>query len=263
MKLLSYHYHLKIDLDKQVAAHRFTLRCIPRSDNRQRITQVERYVFPADFLSESRDNWGNLLLYGSCRNPHSSFEANVCGQAVVGLAEGVPSVHPLRDDLFRYPTALTAGDEKLSRFAASLKVNGSAVHQAEAVMEGVHRALSYVPGSTTVETTAVQALNRGCGVCQDYAHLMLAVLRCMGIPCRYVVGMLMGEGKSHAWVEVLCDGIWLAFDPTNCRRVADEHIKISHGRDYGDCVINRGLFSGLASQTTDISVIVSEIRDHA
>lgn len=260
MKLLSYHYHLKINLDEPITSHRFILRCLPGSDARQRITQLQHYVFPADFLSESRDNWGNLLLYGSCKSPHSSFEANVCGQAVAGLAEGVPSLHPARDALFRYPTVLTAGNPELVQFASALRITGSPAAQAEHIMEAVHKALTYLPGSTTVETTAVQALTRGCGVCQDYAHLMLAVLRCMGIPCRYVVGMLMGEGKSHAWVEVLCDGIWLAFDPTNCRRVTDEHIKISHGRDYQDCAINRGLFCGTARQTTDISVIVSEIR---
>lgn len=80
------------------------------------------------------------------------------------------------------------------------------MQQAENVMNAVYAALNYIPGSTTVQTTASQVLSAGCGVCQDYAHLTLAVLRCMSIPCRYVVGMLMGEGESHAWVEILHQG---------------------------------------------------------
>lgn len=260
MKLLSYHYHLKINMDGPVSGHRFTLRCTPVSDVRQRITQIQRYVFPADFLSESRDNWGNALIYGCCRGAHTTFEANVCGQAVVGLAEAIPSSNPGQNDLFRYPTGLTAADEALRQFAEELGSKGSALDLAETVMYRVHSILRYIPGSTTVQTTAAQAFAAGSGVCQDYSHVMLAVLRSMGIPCRYVVGMLMGEGKSHAWVEVLHQGAWYAFDPTNCRRVGDEHIKLSHGRDYQDCRINRGIFRGFANQQTDISVIVSEIE---
>lgn len=259
MKLLSYHYHLRIDLDAPVTMHRFTLRCTPASDARQRITQVQNFVFPADYLSESRDNWGNALLYGSCRRGHTSFEANVCGQAVVGLADCVPSDNPERDRIFRYPTPLTAADDGLRRFADGLRISGDELQQAEAVMAAVHSALRYQPGSTTVQTTAAQALSAGCGVCQDYAHVMLAVLRCQGIPCRYVVGMLMGEGESHAWVEVLCRNGWYAFDPTHNCRAEDTHIKISHGRDYQDCSINRGVFFGTAEQKREISVIVTEM----
>lgn len=260
MKLLSFHYHLKIVLDSPITGHRFTLRCTPVSDARQRIMHAERYIFPADFLSESRDNWGNALIYGCCRGAHTSFEANVCGQAVAGLAQSVPSANPVRDLQFQYPTALTAADASIRRFADCLHLGGDPLSQAECVMNAVHAALQYAPGATTVSTTAAEAFAAGCGVCQDYAHVMLAVLRSRNIPCRYVVGMLMGEGKSHAWVEVLQHGSWYAFDPTNCRRVVDEHIKLSHGRDYLDCTINRGLFRGTASQMTDISVIVSEIK---
>lgn len=271
MKLLSYHYHLKIDMDMPVSDHRFTLRCTPVSDERQRILRVEHYISPADFLSESQDGWGNSLIYGSCREKHTCFEANVCGQAMVGLAEAVLSENPVRDQLFQYATPLTTADAALCQFAEELQLKRedltgdnlpqNNLAQAERVMKAVHSALKYVPGTTTVSTTAAQAFAMGCGVCQDYAHVMLAVLRRNHIPCRYVVGMLLGEGKSHAWVEVLHEGQWFAFDPTNDRRVRDEHIKLSHGRDYLDCAINRGLFRGNACQTTEISVVVSEIKE--
>lgn len=261
MKLLSFHYHLKFTMDEPVSSHRFTLRCVPQSDARQTILQLQKYVFPADFLSESRDCWGNALLYGSCREAHTCFEASICGQTAVGLANATPSRNPVRDSLFRYATPLTAADASLSEFARSIRLpDADTFTQAQHVMEAVHSHLSYVSGSTTVQTTAAQAFDAGRGVCQDYSHVMLAVLRAMGIPCRYVAGMLLGEGESHAWVEVLCDGQWYAFDPTACQQAADEHIKLSHGRDSVDCAINRGVFRGSASQKADISVIVTKVN---
>ena len=93
-------------------------------------------------------------------------------------------------------------------------------------------------------------------MCQDYAHAMLALCRMAGIPCRYVVGMLMGEGQSHAWVEIAQEGFWYGLDPTNDIPVDSQHIKLSHGRDYGDCLINQGLFTGSAAQRQRVSVSV-------
>lgn len=259
MKLLSYHYHLKIRMEPSIQAHHFTLRCTPISDTRQRILRAERFIAPADFLSESRDGWGNALIYGGCRGAHADFEANICGQAAVGLAACVPSDNLQRDKLFQYPTTLTTADSAILDFAENLSGGDDVLRQTQTVMEAVHSIMHYTPGVTTVNTTAAQAFADRQGVCQDYAHVMLSVLRSRGIPCRYVVGMLMGEGKSHAWVEVLAKGCWYAFDPTNCQIVTDAHIKLSHGRDYRDCVINRGVFHGFAAQQTDISVVVSEV----
>ena len=98
----------------------------------------------------------------------------------------------------------------------------------------------------------------GCGVCQDYSHILISLCHLAGIPARYVVGMLTGEGASHAWVEIYQDEKWYALDPTNNLIVDDEHIKISHGRDYRDCLINQGVFTGCAKQTQEIQVVVEE-----
>lgn len=258
MKLLSYHYHLRITTDAPIHSHRFTLRCTPTTDARQRIIQLHRYVFPSDFLSESRDSWGNALVYGCCRGEHTAFETNVCGQAAVGMTDCVPSDNPNRDILFQYPTALTVSGETLMDFGSQFRRSGDALGLALEMMEVLHCCFRYVPGTTTVQTTAEEAFSAGEGVCQDYAHILLAVLRQRSIPCRYVAGMLLGEGKSHAWVEVLHRGSWYALDPTHNQMVTDSHIKLSHGRDYRDCTINRGLFRGTAGQSTDVSVIVTE-----
>ncbi|MGN0398228.1 MAG: transglutaminase family protein [Candidatus Fimimorpha sp.] len=97
------------------------------------------------------------------------------------------------------------------------------------IMEKVYQTLSYVKGATTVETSAEQALQLGQGVCQDYAHIMISLCRMAGIPSRYVVGMLIGEGLSHAWVEIESNGYWYGLDLTNFLVVNDQHIKISMG----------------------------------
>ena len=99
----------------------------------------------------------------------------------------------------------------------------------------------------------------GMGVCQDYSHILLSLCRMERIPARYVVGLLMGEGLSHAWVEVCSGGRWIALDPTNNLVVDDQHIKISSGRDYKDCMINQGLFVGRTTQRQDVHVSVTEL----
>ena len=110
-----------------------------------------------------------------------------------------------------------------------------------------------------MSTTAEQAWQIGAGVCQDYAHILIALCQMEGIPARYVTGMLIGEGASHAWVEVFAGDRWYPLDPTNDCTVTDSHIKIGTGRDAGDCLINRGIMHGGGTQTQEIRVSVTEM----
>lgn len=129
--------------------------------------------------------------------------------------------------------------------------------RAVAMMEQLHADMVYTPGATTIDTTAEEALKLRRGVCQDYAHILIALCRMEKIPARYVVGMMEGEGASHAWVEVFSDGLWYGIDPTNLGFVVDDYVKISHGRDYRDCVVNKGKFYGGARQKQTVSVTVT------
>lgn len=259
MDILSFHYHLKLTFDAPVKGHRFTLRCVPSTDARQRILNAQYFVYPQTFLSESRDSFGNFCIFGAAQEPHESFEADVCGDAVVGMAQCVPAVNPFQENIFRYPTALTAADESLRQAAQEWKLpTDDALLQASELMAKLGSEMNYTPGVTGIQTTAAEAFALRQGVCQDYAHIMLCLLRQQGYKARYVVGMLMGEGKSHAWVEVEHDGCWYGYDPTNGIDVSDGHIKISHGRDYSDCTIDKGRFFGFAVQNQDISVIVQK-----
>jgi transglutaminase-like putative cysteine protease len=126
--------------------------------------------------------------------------------------------------------------------------------------ERVHRSLDYEWGITGVGTTASEALAGGRGVCQDYAHVMLAVCRAAGIPARYVSGHLGGEGGSHAWVEVLHPhpyrtNRWVAqgWDPTHNRRADSDYLVVAVGRDYADVAPLSGTYEGAgATNTLDV-----------
>ena len=113
--------------------------------------------------------------------------------------------------------------------------------------------MAYGYGRTDVRTSAAEALSKGTGVCQDYAHVMLAICRTLGIPCLYVSGHLLAAGGTHAWVEVLVPSeddpgtatAW-AFDPTHGRPIRPDYVSIAAGRDYSDVAPTSGSFEASA-----------------
>jgi len=113
--------------------------------------------------------------------------------------------------------------------------------------------MTYTSGSTSVSTTAAEAWASRKGVCQDYAHVFLALARLAGLPARYVSGFLPGEGAMHAWVEVLVNTVsgegayWYALDPTHNCWVSGRYVSVAVGRDYRDIVPNSGTYHGRAS----------------
>jgi transglutaminase-like putative cysteine protease len=121
----------------------------------------------------------------------------------------------------------------------------------------------YIPGITNIETTIDEILHQRAGVCQDFAHILLQILRSMSIPSRYVSGYicphrsgLRGEGATHAWVEAwIPNSGWTGIDPTNKVWVTNNHVKLAIGRDFADCSPVRGSFKGVANQ--QLSVLVS------
>ena len=95
-------------------------------------------------------------------------------------------------------------------------------------------------------------------MCQDYTHIMLGLCRHLGIPARYVAGFMIGEGATHAWLEVYARGHWIGIDPTNNRVVDDMYIKMSEGRDASDCIIDKGVFFGNVQQKQSVFVKVTQ-----
>jgi transglutaminase-like putative cysteine protease len=150
---------------------------------------------------------------------------------------------------FRAATHLTEADQRIKRQARSLLALYPEVeHFGSALNTWVHATMKYGRGATTVFTTAAEAMHIRQGLCQDYAHIMLAICRAAGIAARYVSGHLLGVGRSHAWVELLLpntNGSYRAraFDPTNHRRTTPAYLTIAVGRDYSDVSPTSGTFT--------------------
>ena len=266
MKTYLYTYHTTLRFSEPVSGHCFSLRCIPESNAFQAVQLRKLTVEPADSLTIGKDSWGNGIVYGRRQESHSSFSYGSSG-----MVEMTPYALPAGSDesLYLTPTPLTSFTpdmEPLLRTAQALSASncphsapGTNIGKALALSDTIHHYLTYTPGSTQMETTAAQAFLQRQGVCQDYAHLLIALSRHLGIPARYVNGFMQGTGVTHAWVELLEGNRWLGIDPTNNQFITYGYIKLSHGRDVMDCPVNRGLFMGSAAQTADIQVTVEEL----
>lgn len=148
----------------------------------------------------------------------------------------------------RRPSALTAADDAVAALARRYVIPGDVLATADAFCALVPERVAYGFGATDVNTTAAQALAVGTGVCQDQAHLMLALCRSVGISARYVSGHLVGQGGTHAWTEVLPPGPGhaVAFDPCHARRTDARYVTVAVGRDYRDVPPTSGSFQGTA-----------------
>ncbi len=128
----------------------------------------------------------------------------------------------------------------------------------------IFKHFTYTKGITNIETTIDEILEIKKGVCQDFAHVLLQLLRTAGIPSRYVSGYvcpnesgLRGEGATHAWVEIYTPNQgWLGLDPTNNIWTMDNHVKLSVGRNFYDCTLVKGTFKGFAKQTLSVCVSI-------
>lgn len=262
MKTLRFDYKLQITFSEPVWEHYFNLKCFPKNLPRQEIVERHVSVTPDDYYQMSEDGFGNETLYGYCEEKHTQFEVHVTGTAKVNWAQ-----YDRNDDklyLYRNQTSLTRMTPEMVEFASKewgdLRFfRMGKMNKAHEIMNSLYRIMTYESGSTNITTTAGQAFAQKKGVCQDYAHIMLAFCRHYGIPARYVAGMMIGEGASHAWVEIFSNGRWYGFDPTNHLLIDSNYIIMAVGRDYKDCVLNKGRFYGMGKQTQKIHVNVEEI----
>lgn len=251
-----YHYHFttKIEFSEEVRSHSFLLRCTPQHLPFQKIIEEQCTVLPSVELYRGTDSFGNIVHSGFIAEPHSSFEFT---------SEGVLSLDSYRiceelNPIYLYSSEYTRTTDLLTNYYRTIDFSGieTIAQKVERISEQLSRTFWYETGSTSVTTSAHQALEMGRGVCQDYAHLLIAFCRMEGIAARYVAGFMLGEGFTHAWIEFYEAGIWLPFDPTHHRRVEEGYIKLAHGRDYADCPIERGVFNGITQQTLAVNLRV-------
>lgn len=259
IKRLSFRYCLRADYSSPVRRHSFAFSFLPRDTARQRVTALDIAIPGCPGFRETAGAFGCRRVYGAIEKPHSDFVISLSGSVTTGLDIFEEAAGDALDAApFRAQTGLTQPGEQLRRFHRSLSLTGSDYDKAIAIQKALHETLVYLPGATAAHESAEAAFAKGRGVCQDYAHCMAALLRMEGIPARYVTGMMLGEGASHAWVEALCGSWWYGFDPTNDLLADDSYIRVRCGRDSADCSIIRGTFYGPACQMQQETVEVSQ-----
>lgn len=276
---LSVRHVTEYNYEKPVRASYNEIRVTPRSGSRQVVLDARVEVIPGGSLRQYVDYFGSVVHGLELHTPHDALQ--IVGTAVVESRwqllrphrplDWAGLEHPaVRDRFVEYltPTAFTTADEALVEEGETLRAATTAGDAPEAVSAWVRDRLTYQSGVTGVHTTGLDAWSSGQGVCQDFAHLSLALLRSMGVPARYVSGYLhpradatVGEvvvGQSHAWVQAWT-GEWVDIDPTNGRPVQADHVLVATARDYSDVPPVRGVFEGGGSSTLSVTVEMTRL----
>ncbi len=250
------HQTFRYEYAGPVTALRQRLMVVPPDyhDDQRLVTHKLRVSGSHVDTERSYDTFGNVVLDLTLQSVERDVEFTswIVVEREAG-ADGALYTEPIAPDVrFSQPSRLTRPDEALAAAAAELEATGAAgLELADAISARVHDHLRYDWGLTTVATTAAEAWAGGVGVCQDYAHCMLALARLCGLSARYVSGHLLGEGGTHAWVEVLvphserpeCMSA-VSFDPTHVRRGSLRYVTVAVGRDYGDVAPTSGTYDG-------------------
>jgi transglutaminase-like putative cysteine protease len=289
-------YHLvhttQFRYDGPVSESYNEVRLRPIHDDRQSCLSFRLNTSPSSLGTAYRDAYGNWVHQFNILREHRQLMIE---------AESVVLVHEAPAP-FENPTKLEQFDARCDEFfeeyydfmaatgyvphppqlqeiveAAGEASGGTVAGFARAASDLIHQRFRYVKGATHVHSSIMDSLAHGAGVCQDFAHLLLGVVRMRGLPGRYVSGYLVPPGAagasakqeevigghaSHAWVEIFAaeDG-WLAFDPTLGNPVGLRHVRVAYGRDYGDVAPVRGVYKGLAGQRLSVDVRVRPALD--
>jgi len=250
------------------------VRVVPQNSNRQLVLDTRVTTTPSAPLYRYIDYWGTEVLAFDIAGAHDMLR--VRASAVVEtrrLADisvaSWEAVAAARERLVELcvATRYTAWDDELWRIATGLR-RPDPVATVDAVAAWVHEVLEYAPGTTGVQTSALEVWRARRGVCQDFTHLGIAVLRALGIPARYVSGYLHPDekssvgvenvGESHAWIEAWT-GDWWGIDPTNVAPAGPRHVVVAQGRDYSDVPPMKGIYAGTAEDDLSVEVRVTRV----
>jgi transglutaminase-like putative cysteine protease len=292
--------HYSYDPNVEIAQHFAHLK--PADLETQQVLKSEVQVSPRPSWSEeNRDGYGNICTFFSLQNRHS--ELLITAKSLIETTCAEYSLKPqetpaweLVREYFRYHSNTqwdTASEflftspfitlrPEFAEFARANFTTGRPILDAAIdLMRRIYSEFHYVSKSTDVNTPALEALNKREGVCQDFAHILIASLRSIGIPAKYISGYiltnpapgqarLIGGDASHAWVSVyipsmnenslLGKGIWCDLDPTNNRwgfgTPGEDYVHLAQGRDYSDVSPIRGVIHGGSDHTLEVAVTV-------
>jgi len=241
--------------DRPIHRLRHRLMVVPpvRHGDQMRIDHGVDVSGAVNTITKRVDGFGNQMIQVEAAKVTEVLELETWAVADRTVGQGPTRVgaESLCDPRLLSPSPLTWPNDALEDAARRLASGGeTGVDLARHINTWVFRLMRYRPAVTTIDTTAARAFGMAQGVCQDYAHIMLCLCRLCGLPARYVSGHLLGEGGSHAWVEVLVPdpdtggARAIPFDPTHGREVGMSYLTIAVGREYSDVAPTYGTYSG-------------------
>jgi transglutaminase-like putative cysteine protease len=254
----------------------------PRSDGPQRCVRFGLSTPPPARVRMYADPEGNIVHHFNIPGRHTRL--TVTAEALVECAASAALPERLDADAWQLVDRQTASGEfwellhdspfarqtpLVAAFAqeVGLERGDDPLVTLRQMMSAIYARFEYSRNATRVDSPIEEALESRRGVCQDFSHIMIALGRRLGIPCRYVSGYLFQysdrevrstDGATHAWVEALLPGLgWVGFDPTNDMVAGDRHIRVAIGRDYADVTPTRGVFKGLSAVKSELAVAVA------
>ncbi len=269
--------------DKQISESMMEVHMQPRDDRFQRCLRFDLGVSPRAQVLHYRDHLGNTVHHFDIPRAHSQLAITAHSVVEMSPPEPLPAFLDADawDEIDRLaeaddhaldllPSRFTEPTELLRSLARELDCEarrGDPLALLREINSAIHARFDYAPQSTSVDSPIDDALRARKGVCQDFAHIMLALIReNLRVPCRYISGYLFHRleahdrsdpDATHAWVEALLPGLgWIGFDPTNNLTASDRHIRVAVGRDYGDVPPTRGVFKGEAESELKVAVKV-------
>ncbi|MBP6103420.1 MAG: transglutaminase family protein [Leptotrichiaceae bacterium] len=262
-------YETKILFSGNIIDHYFNLKFIPHDTAFQKVKNLEYSVTPNDFISIDVDIFKNIVIYGKQKSVHNEFRFEF--SAIIeqddeyyekgDVGEGVsPSLFLYLHNSTVFSNDVKELSEKIKgEYDPSLSMIDKIRYYANYIFEN----FQYESNLTDTRTDVSQFLKLGRGVCQDFSNLLIVLLRIEDIPARYVSGFLEGIGETHAWVEFYDGEKWLGVDPTHNLLIDNGYIKIGHGLDSSNCIVNSGFFKSkekdeMIFQTLEINVMVEK-----
>lgn len=258
------------------------IRLKPSTDECQHLLSYQVQITPPSMTTEHVDLWGNTVESFLIPQKHKLLEVKTTSIVSIQRAPFIRRIEYsdemkaiFHSTVFKehylpflkgtFYTSLL--QEQIDEVASAVGDIENPVQFSLELMNYLHHIFTYDTEATNVNTNAQEAFFLKKGVCQDYTHVMLGVLRKKSIPARYVSGYLyvgedsgfIGDSASHAWVEVMVPGIgWIGLDPTNNVEALENHIRIGIGRDYTDVSPLQGIYRG-GNHTLDVKVIVKKL----
>jgi transglutaminase-like putative cysteine protease len=277
MPIFKIHHITKYEYDRPVKESMNNIMIYPYQSAGQETLQHDLLITGKPDTFTFTDYWGNKTGTFNLLKPHREMviESKLLirtlspQQKLAGMATYQKDMEAALGNDLRLRELVKISDVKallqIEKYASLLSHPGKMISTiVEDTCQFIFEEFTYIKGITNIETTVDEILEKKAGVCQDFAHVMLELVRLMGIPARYVSGYICpnkngmrGEGATHAWVEAYIPGYgWAGIDPTNNVWVSNHHVKLAVGRNFNDCTPVKGTFKGPARQSLSVYVSV-------